>query len=160
MGAEKQQRIREKLKRMAIEAVGVSSLLGTVVSVTASTCTIKDDDTDVEYTDVRLQSIEGIDSGVLIVPQVGSFVLAIKVEDDEDYVIVSYSQISKISFKVGNSVFEQGLSTFKVENSTANLKEIIDLIIDAVMVIVVGTGTPPDYTKLTDAKTKLATLLQ
>lgn len=188
----KDQQIRERLKQIIKETVGESSLLATVKSVNEDefTCVLVDDDNEIEYEDVRLTPVIDSKSGLVLIPKINTWVLAVRVESDEDWVIVSVSEVDKVKIKVvnntleftssglksevgsavfeqtssklksgiGTTVFEQSVNTFKIENTVANLKEIIEKIIDAT--IIINPTTPANVGFLTEAKVKLNLLLQ
>jgi hypothetical protein len=87
---------REAIEKIARSTVGnTMARIGSVVSVNDSerTCTVKAIDTEIELTDVRLQTDPS--NGVFLKPKVGSFVVVVPFQDFE-YVVVMYSAIDEI----------------------------------------------------------------
>lgn len=159
---DKNEQIRQRLKEVIRETVGEITILGTVKSVDDEefTCVIKDDDSDAEYPDVRLRPVVDGKEGLVVFPKVGTWALAIKIETDEDYVVVSVGEIDKWRLSIGSTVIEQTSSGLVIKKGTDTLKDALDLIIEAVAQIVVLQGTSPNYQKLTQAKVKIDNILK
>ena len=114
------EQIRDGLKKMA-EAHGPAvSNIAKVKSVdeTKATCTLIDED-DQEYYNVRLRPVLSGKKSFILVPKVGSYVLAIRVEDDDDWMIIAADEVTKIGCYVGSTIFEinEGF-LLKKENET------------------------------------------
>lgn len=172
-----EEEIIERLKSLIRKATPIGSLLGKVKSVDKSknTCVLTDDDTGLDYPDVRLRPVLNGSGGLTVYPKVGSFGLAIRIENDEDWKLIDCTEIegfellvgqmklklkdSKVTIENGTAVFEQSSSGFKIETS-ASLKEVIQLVIEAVQATIVTYGSPPDPVKLTQALTKLNLVLK
>ena len=86
-----------------------STLLGQVKSVDASefTCTIQDDDPDSPvYEGVRLRPILDGNESMTIFPTVGTWVLAIRIEEDEDWMVMAVGQADRYRIVCGNTTVD------------------------------------------------------
>jgi hypothetical protein len=107
---ERSEQIRQKLKQMAMELGPKSTLLGTVKSVAEAerTCVIYDDDLDIDFEDVRLRPVlDGNDSLVLL-PKVNSWALAVRIEDEDDWMLIAAGEFEKILITCDQVVFNDG----------------------------------------------------
>lgn len=156
----KKEQIRESLKDLAKHVGPLNSILGTVVSVDEDekTCVIADD--DIEINDVRLSPVLTNKESVIIFPKVDSWVLAIRIEEDADWMIVAAEEIDKYRVVVDDMIFEMSNDKFLVKKGADTLKQVIQLIIEAVQPIVVLQGNNPVYANLTQALTKLNNIMQ
>ena len=159
---EKDEQIRSRLKELVKETVGDTSLLGTVKEVDSEefTCVLYDEERDLEYPGVRLRPVVDGNEGNVLFPKVGTWALAIRVEDDEDWVVVSVGEIEKWRLSIDHAVIEQDSSGLLVKKNADTLRDALDLLIDAVSVIVILQGTSPDYAKLAQAKVKIDNILK
>ena len=101
------EQIRDGLKKMAESHGPAVSNIAKVKSVdeTKATCTLVDDDGQ-EYFDIRLRPVLTANKSFILVPKVGTYVLAIRVEDDDDWMIIAADEITKIGYYVGQTVVE------------------------------------------------------
>ena len=88
----------------------------------AATCILEDEDGQ-DYNDVRLRPVLSGNQSFLQVPKIGSYVLAIRVEDDEDWMVIAQDETEKFLWVT---------PTAKVEVSDrilmqANNKNLLDL---------------------------------
>lgn len=88
--------IREQLQQMAGSVGPAVSNIAKVKSVDESkaTCTLEDEDGQ-EILEVRLRPVLSGKKSFLQIPKVGSFVLAIRIEDDSDWMIISCDEVEK-----------------------------------------------------------------
>lgn len=88
--------IREQLQQMAGSVGPAVSNIAKVKSVDESkaTCTLEDEDGQ-EILEVRLRPVLSGRKSFLQIPKVGSFVLAIRIEDDSDWMIISCDEVEK-----------------------------------------------------------------
>jgi hypothetical protein len=156
----KKEQILKRLQDLSSDVGPLNSLLAQVVSINEDerTCVILDD--DIEIFDVRLSPVVNEKESVTIFPKEGSWVLAIRIEDDTDWMVVAADEIDKIRFKVGDVVFEQTSNGVLIKNGNDTLKDILKLIIEAVQKIAVIYGSNPDFVKLSQALSKTNNLLQ
>lgn len=110
------QKIREKL-RAFVKPVAVT-MLGEVTEVDESeqTCTITDDGTD--YYNVRLQCVTAGDSGLLLVPKVGTMAMAVQIEDNSGWMLIQCAEIDRMQLKVCDNSLEIGEAGIVVNNGT------------------------------------------
>lgn len=147
--------IREELGRFAAKYSPVMVMHADVVSIneddTIKVKTVGGDEID----DVRLKSVIKAGNKLVLTPKIASTVLIGRIENGEDWVLISADEVEKISLlinEVSIEVDENGLVVSKGED---NLKDIFGLIISAVKQIVVLQGNNPDYEKLIDAQNKV-----
>jgi hypothetical protein len=108
MGIEEQ--IRQSLKKMASEVGPDHSLLAQVKSVDAENklCDLYDDDSDLDFYDVRLQPVIDGKQSIVLVPKVDSWVLAVRLEGTDDWAIVWAEQLEKYIVECDNVEFNGG----------------------------------------------------
>lgn len=88
-------------------------------------CVLDDDGT--ELYDVRLCPVTGAADGVVLIPQVGAYALAVKIEGTDEYMVVSCTKVAKALVKVGNQ----------------NLKDLIDELFTSIKAIALNTPNGP-----------------
>lgn len=66
------------------------------------TCVLVDDDGQ-EFFNVRLKPVTGVNKGLLQIPKEGSFVLAVRIESSEDWMVVACEEVEKVHLIVGSS---------------------------------------------------------
>jgi hypothetical protein len=93
---------------------------------------------DSEIDDARLKSVISDDAGIYALPSVGSTIQVARIENSDEYIVVAMDKVEKVVIK----------------NDGSSLKEILNLIIEAVQKIMVMQGNNPDFIKLAQAKTK------
>ncbi|MDM1557054.1 hypothetical protein HX126_21090 [Chryseobacterium indologenes] len=69
------------------------------------TCVLIDED-DQEYLEVRLKPVLSENKSFLQIPKIGSFVLAVRIEDDEDWMIIASDEVDKFLWNVGKTKLE------------------------------------------------------
>ena len=91
------EQIRAALKEMAKNDGPAVSNIAKVKSVdeTKATCVLVDEDGQ-EIFDVRLRPVLTGNKSFILVPKVGSYVLAVRVEDDEDWMVIASDEIDKV----------------------------------------------------------------
>lgn len=153
--------IREALFNLAAKVGPRPSLLATVKRVDEDkmTCTLEDDD-GVEFYQVRLRPVLDGKEALTIFPKPGAWALALRVENDDDWVIVATGEADKWRLKIAETVLEQDKSGLLVQQGEDSLLQVIELIIEAAMGIVVVQGRNPDYVKLQQALTKVKKILR
>ena len=143
------EQIRAKLKQMAKDDGPAVSNIAKVKSVneTKATCVLVDED-DQEIFDVRLRPVLTGHKSFILVPKVGSFVLAVRVEDDEDWMVIAADEIEKIGYYIGTSIFEIDATGFLLKKQNETLKKIMVDLVGAVkaMSFVVTTPSGPGAT--------------
>jgi hypothetical protein len=159
---DKQEQIRSKLKQMAGEVGPDVTMLAQVKSVNEDemTCDLYDDESELDFYDVRLRPVIDGKEFLTIIPKVDSWVLAVRLEDSDDWQAIAFGEVDKWRLKIGEAVIEQDATGLLIQRQSDTLKQVLQLMIQAVQVIVVTSGTNPDYLKLTEAMTKLNNLLR
>lgn len=166
----KQDEIRKALGAFSSRYGPQNTMLATVKSVDEGefTCVLVDDDNDeLEYPDVRLRPVLDGNESITVFPKVGTWALVVRIEEDEDWMVIAVGEADKISNLaeteiksiVGTSEFtiDDG---FLMQKGSDTLKQILTLIVEAVQPIVVIYGNNPVYAKLTQALTKINNLLK
>jgi hypothetical protein len=150
----KQDEIRAALKGFASTVGPAPTILATVRSVDESsfTCVLVDDDGNV-IPDVRLRPVLDGSESVTLVPAVDAWALAVRIENDEEWMLIAAGVITKTIVKIGTTTLQQTANGFEIKKGTASLKNILTNIIQATQQILVIYGNNPDYTKLTNALT-------
>lgn len=156
---EKDEQIREGLKKLAAEVGPINTILVKVISVDASeqTCEVMDD--EVIYYDVRLRPVINGKESITIFPKIGTWVLILRIEEDHTWQVVSVDEADKVRVVTDTTQFEIG-EGFLLQKDADTLKETLTLIIQAVQQIIVLEGTNPDRIKLAQALIKVNNLLR
>ncbi|MGZ9736807.1 hypothetical protein [Flavobacterium sp. GNP002] len=137
------EQIREGFKAMAKSDGPAVSNIAKVKSVdeTKATCVLIDEDGQ-EFFDVRLRPVLTGNKSFILVPKVSSYVLAVRVEDDEDWMVIAADEIEKIGYYIGNTIFEL-TDKVHVEAGGENLASLIDDLFTAIGNMVFTTNVGP-----------------
>lgn len=65
------------------------------------TCVLEDEDGQPFY-DVRLRPITGGNRGFVQIPKIGSMVMAVRVEDSEEWTVIACDEIDKVQVLINN----------------------------------------------------------
>lgn len=130
--------IREQLQQMAGSVGPAVSNIAKVKSVDESkaTCTLEDEDGQ-EILEVRLRPVLSGRKSFLQIPKVGSFVLAIRIEDDSDWMIISCDEVEKFVWNTPQAEVE---ISDKI-HIKANEKSLLDLMEKLFQIIEKGYQT-------------------
>jgi len=139
------EQIRKGLEQMAKNDGPAVSNIAKVKSVdeTKATCVLIDEDGQ-EIFDVRLRPVLTGKKSFILVPKVGSQVLAVRVEDDDDWMVIASDEIEKIGYYIGTMIFEIDAVGFLLKKENETLKKImVDFIgaVKAMSFTVNTTGT-------------------
>lgn len=94
--------IRERLRVMAGSYAPAVSNIAQVKSVDEAECTcVLVDDDGLEFFDVRLRPVTGKNKSFLQIPKEGSFVLAVRVEDTDEWMVVACDEVEKVQILIG-----------------------------------------------------------
>jgi hypothetical protein len=148
------EQIREGFEKMAKMHGPAVSNIAKVKSVNESkaTCTLVDEDGQ-EYLNVRLRPVLTGKKSCILVPKVGSFVLAVRIEDDDDWMIIAADEVTKVGYYIGTSMLEIDATGFLLQKENETLKKLmVDLIgaIKAMSFAVSTTGTAVAQTGTTN----------
>ena len=104
-------------KNIGLECISVVS----VQKVEDNYCIIDND------TEVRLNSIiDDLKSSFTIYPKIGSKITVARLDNQDELVIIQYSEIDRIVIKMDQQVFEMKDGKFRVLNEDSNLKTILN----------------------------------
>ena len=109
-------------------------------------------DGGLEIDDVRLKSIIKAGNKLVLRPTVNSTVLIGRIENSDEWVMISPDEIDSMKLIIGDVAFEINQNGFLVKKDDKSLKDLLVLLIEAVQKIVVLEGNNPDYEKLIEAK--------
>lgn len=149
--------IRKGFEEMAKRKGPAVSNIAKVKSVneSAATCVLIDEDGQ-EFFDVRLRPVLNENKSVLIIPKVNSYVLAVRIEDDEDWFIVGCDEIEKVGYYINNTLFEFDANGFKFQKDAETLKQLMADLIAAIKAMSFTLTTPDTINGATTALTNLA----
>lgn len=142
----------EQIRQRFIDLAGKHGPLQTVlakvdnVNLGGMTCDLDDD--GVMINDVRLTPVITGNETIVIFPKVGSNALAVRIEDDEEWMILACEQAEKYKITVGDCVIEMDSSGIKISKATESLKNILSDLIMAIKSITVATGSGPSGTPI------------
>ncbi|SIT25650.1 hypothetical protein SAMN05421786_11547 [Chryseobacterium ureilyticum] len=94
------------------------------VNENEGTCVLIDED-DQEYLEVRLKPVLSDKNSFIQIPKIGSFVLAIRIEDDEDWMIIASDEVDKFLWNVGETKLEL-TDKILIEAGNQNLLKLMD----------------------------------
>lgn len=137
------EQIRVGFQKMAKSEGPAVSTIAKVKSVdeTAATCVLVDED-DQEFFDVRLRPVLSGKKSFILVPKLGSYVLAIRLEDDEDWMVVACDEIEKVGYYIGNCIIEIDATGFLFQKENETLKKIMVDLIAAIKAMSFTLTTP------------------
>ncbi len=151
------EQIREKLKEIAKNDGPAVSNIATVQSVdeTKATCVLVDEDGQ-EIFDVRLRPVLTGKKSFILVPKLKSLVLAVRIEDDDDWMVIAADEIEKIGYYIGNTIVEIDATGFLFQKENETLKKIMVDLIDAIKAMSFGLTTPDTINGTTTTLVNLA----
>jgi hypothetical protein len=154
------QDIKDQLSRIAAE-FGPAALIPATVTLinTDDTISVKLA-TGLELDDVRLKSVVKGGAKIIIVPKVESVVQIGRIENSEEFVVLAVEEITEINIEINNVKYVVDETGFLIQKETDTLREVVQLIIEAVQKIVVLQGTNPDRVKLQQALAKAQNILK
>lgn len=138
---DKEEQIREAIRRLGSEVGPLHTLLAQVESVdeAALTCTLIDD--DVEIFDVRLSPVLNGNQSVIIFPKINSWVIAIRIEHDEDWMIMAADEIEKYRITIGTQIIEMDGTQVMIKNNNDDLKTLMNDLLNAIINMKFTTNT-------------------
>jgi hypothetical protein len=125
------EQIRIGFERMAKMSGPAVSNIAKVKSVDEEngTCVLVDEDGQPIF-NVRLRPVLTGKKSFILVPKVGSFVLAIRVEDDDDWMVIAADEVEKIGYYFGTTIVEIDATGFLFQKENETLKKILaDLLV-------------------------------
>lgn len=120
------EQIRKGLEGFARSMAPPVSNIARVKSVNEDegTCVLIDED-DQEYLEVRLKPILSENKSFLQIPKLGTFVLAVRVEDDDDWMVIACDEVEKFLWIVGKTKLELS-DKICIEANNQNLLNLIE----------------------------------
>lgn len=113
--------LQQVVRKSTLKTGKYSISSGTVKEVNGDTCIVD------FYEDVRLNAvIDDLQSQITVYPKVGSKVIIVQLEGEDDAFVIGTSEIDRVVIKLGNQLFEMHEGKFTIKNNTADLKEILN----------------------------------
>lgn len=138
---DRKKQIRDALQRLAGTVGPVQTILATVVSVDEDELTCVLDWDDVQVHDVRLRPVINGNESVTIIPKEGSWVIAVRLEDDQEWMVLAADEIDKYRIVAGDLLFEMKDGKFLVQSGNQNLGKCIDDLIIEIQAIYAPKNT-------------------
>lgn len=143
--ADPKNELQEALHRFVKDRQVLSTFPAQVKAVneTDYTCDVVDSD-ELEIYDVRLRAtVDGVETGAILVPKVGSWVIVANVGNSEgEYVVIASSELTKVVLQVGTANMEIAADGIQIERNAQNLKEVLNILLDAIKAITVTCASP------------------
>lgn len=137
------EQIRKRLEDMAKDHGPAVSNIAKVKSVdeAKATCILIDEDGQ-EFFDVRLRPVLSGKKSFILVPKVNSYVLAIRIEDDDDWMIIAADEIVKIGYYIGSTIIEIDATGFLLKKENETLKKILADLVGTIKQMSFNLTTP------------------
>lgn len=127
------EQIRERLEDMAKKHGPQVTNIAKVLSVDEDkgTCILIDED-NLEINNVRLRPVVNENKSKLEIPELGSYVAAVRVEDTEEWMVIACDKFQKVVYTVGTITFELS-DKVKIECGGESLATLFDEFFDAII---------------------------
>jgi hypothetical protein len=154
------EQLRNRLEEMAKASGPAVSNIAKVKSVDQdkAICVLEDEDGQ-EIPAVRLRPVLNGKKSFLQIPKVGTYVLAIRIEDDEDWMVIACDEVDKVIWYVGSTTFQMDDTGFLLKKENETLKKLMVDLIGAcknLSLSVTTTGTATNQAGTTTAVLNLA----
>jgi hypothetical protein len=106
--------------------------------------------------DVRLRSVIGDNDGVMVFPQKGSSVLMARINNSNNFVVISIEKVDKVKYFLSGKYLEMDKDGLQVSAGDDTLKKCIDDLLDEIITIY----APMNKAAFTDIKQRLAKILK
>ncbi len=125
---DKKEQIRRGLKELLGNKAGSGSttVLATVDAVNEDEFTCDIDDAGIKIYDVRLRPVLNEKEGITIFPKPGTWVLAVRIEDSQEWMVVAVDEVDKYRIVAGDMLFEMKEGKYLVQSGAENLGQCID----------------------------------
>lgn len=155
------EQIRKKFEEMAKGHGPAVSNIAKVKSVDENngTCVLVDEDGQ-EIFDVRLRPVLSENKSFILVPKVESYVLAVRVEDDDDWMVIAADEITKFGYYVGDNIFEMDSTGFHFKKQEETFKKILVDLVTAVKSLELTVSTTGSATAQTGQTTSIVNLAE
>ena len=146
------EQIREAFKNMAKLHGPAVSNIAKVKSVDEekAICVLVDEDGQ-EFFDVRLRPVLSGKKSFILVPKIGTYVLAVRVEDDDDWMVIAADEVTKVGYYIGDTIIEIDASGFLLQKENETLKKIMVDLIAAIKAMSFSLSTPDTINGTTTA---------
>lgn len=152
--------INKALGEFAKKEAQVFAATVTAVNEAKKTVSIKDVD-DLEFFDVRLAAAEDDEKSILLIPKVGSSVLAAMIGNDINTLFVAkVNEVEKVVGAISTTEFEVDSSGYKINRDGENLKSVLNDFLDEVNKIRVIYGNTINVAAVTAIKGRLNKILK
>lgn len=145
---DKKEQIRQGLIGLASAVGPLQTVLAVVESVDFIEATCVLDDEGVTMYDVRLKPVLTGNEALVIFPAVGSWVLATRLEDDDDWLVIACEKADMCRFAGADCVIEMDSAGVKISKGGETLKAILSDLLTAIKALTVPTGTGPSGTPI------------
>lgn len=129
----------------------LQTVLAEVMSVDEDEATCVLDDEGILIYDVRLKPILSDKETLIVFPAPGSWVLAARVEDDEEWIVISCEHATKIRLSSADCVIEMGQNGVKISKGSETLSQVLSDLITAIKALTVPTSNGPSGTPINAA---------
>lgn len=154
------EQLRNRIEEMAKASGPAVSNIAKVKSVDEdkAICILEDEDGQ-EIPDVRLRPVLNGKKSFIQIPKVGTYVLAVRIEDDEDWMVIACDEFTKVKIQIDELKFELETGGVRITNKGENLKTVLNEFQDKfgelcteVSKIVVSIGITPNVPVITQIK--------
>lgn len=135
--------IRQKLGDLAGSSGPAVSNIAKVKSVDESgaVCVLEDEDGQ-EIPEVRLRPVLTGKKSFLQLPKIGSLVLAVRIEDDDDWMIIACDEVDKFLWVTDTTKIEL-TDKVHISANNKNMAELIDKLFEAILKMRFTTNAGP-----------------
>lgn len=135
--------IRQKLGDLASSSGPAVSNIAKVKSVdeNGAVCVLEDEDGQ-EIPEVRLRPVLTGKKSFLQLPKIGSLVLAVRIEDDDDWMIIACDEVDKFLWVTDTTKVEL-TDKVHISANNKNMAELIDKLFEAILKMRFTTNAGP-----------------
>ena len=135
--------IRQKLGDLAGSSGPAVSNIAKVKSVdeNGAVCVLEDEDGQ-EIPEVRLRPVLTGKKSFLQIPKIGSLVLAVRIEDDDDWMIIDCDEVDKFLWVTDTTKIEL-TDKVHISANNKNMAELIDKLFEAILKMRFTTNAGP-----------------
>jgi hypothetical protein len=138
---ERSEQIRSAFKKMAEKVGPAPTLLALVRTVNEANdvCELVDDD-ELVYSDVRLRPVVDGNQSVTLVPKVNTWALAVRLENEDEWMMIACGEVEKIKITCDKVVINDGTNGGLVKWPSAKAQH--DLVKQFIMAVKNACSTP------------------
>jgi len=146
--------LRQALREFVGNVSGTATMVANVTAVDREKCTCTVEDNGVEYFGVRLRPTTGKNTGIVMYPKTGAYILLVKAEDTEDWAMIAATQYDAIRIEIDDLIINGGTNggltnTPELARELNKNNEILRAILQVISVTVnePGEGAPSAFQK-------------